>query len=253
MNGKSKIEQIARDAQTLRVAMTHVPKDREYVSVLRYRIAQEIKSAEKRIEALRALDERVAQIDEPVNGVERIDAPRVHVFETTGEAYDLSQCSDEIANGDVLVVPNENAVGVMLLAWPVALGPDTSGDAFHQPTPDLDWTRVEGATGVFDYSLSRQIAGPIAQMLRENVDVERDFAIRDDATGEIVWSGHAHSPYDALNAYMDEVQIARYPLDGLDRDTPTSALFYKRSESEIDATFSNTNLNVREISDSAVL
>lgn len=43
-----------------------------------------------------------------------------HYFETTGEAYDATQCRDDVASGDVLVVESEFVVGVAD-TWPVAV------------------------------------------------------------------------------------------------------------------------------------
>jgi hypothetical protein len=45
---------------------------------------------------------------------------KVHTFETTGEAYDACQCSDDIANGDTLLIPSEGVVGIAD-TWPVAV------------------------------------------------------------------------------------------------------------------------------------
>jgi len=44
---------------------------------------------------------------------------KVHVFDSSGFAYDMSQCSDEIKDGDVLYVPSESVAAVMVRAWPV--------------------------------------------------------------------------------------------------------------------------------------
>lgn len=47
--------------------------------------------------------------------------PVVHTFDSSGEAYDASQCSDDISDGDVLAVPAEGVVGFLFEAWPVAV------------------------------------------------------------------------------------------------------------------------------------
>lgn len=47
--------------------------------------------------------------------------PKVHTFDSTGEAYDRSQCDDAIKHGDVLHVPSERVVGILYQAWPIAL------------------------------------------------------------------------------------------------------------------------------------
>ncbi|MFC0546889.1 hypothetical protein [Kutzneria chonburiensis] len=53
----------------------------------------------------------------------------VHVFFSSEEAYGASQCLDEIQDGDVLYVPTEGIVGILVGAWPVAVT-DQAGE-FH--------------------------------------------------------------------------------------------------------------------------
>jgi hypothetical protein len=57
-------------------------------------------------------------------------APVVHTFDSTGEAYDASQCNEAIRSGDVLHVPSEGVVGILCEAWPVAV--TAAHGAFHQ-------------------------------------------------------------------------------------------------------------------------
>jgi hypothetical protein len=45
----------------------------------------------------------------------------VHRFGDTWEAYDATQCRDDIADGDVLVIESEQVVGFLVEAWPVAI------------------------------------------------------------------------------------------------------------------------------------
>jgi len=61
--------------------------------------------------------------------------PKIHEFQSSGEAYDASQVSDEISHGDILVVASENAVAVLDKAWPVAV--TEFAGAFHIVSPDL--------------------------------------------------------------------------------------------------------------------
>jgi hypothetical protein len=57
----------------------------------------------------------------------------VHTFDSTGEAYDYSQASDAILDGDVLLVPEEGIAAVLYRAWPVAVNEphDVQHGAFH--------------------------------------------------------------------------------------------------------------------------
>jgi len=45
----------------------------------------------------------------------------IHYFDDTGEAYDASQCDDKIKDGDVLVGLDDQVVGFLFQAWPVAV------------------------------------------------------------------------------------------------------------------------------------
>ncbi|MGW4048854.1 hypothetical protein [Streptomyces sp. NPDC004721] len=50
-----------------------------------------------------------------------ITTPAVHRFDSTWEAYNASQCRDDIRDGDVLVVEPEGVVGFLDAAWPAAI------------------------------------------------------------------------------------------------------------------------------------
>ena len=44
----------------------------------------------------------------------------VHFFYSSGDAYDATQCNEEIKNGDVFVIPSEKVIGVAD-TWPIAV------------------------------------------------------------------------------------------------------------------------------------
>jgi hypothetical protein len=184
------LDEIERTAKSLRVPMTHVARDPEYVHVLRYRIEQEIAAAEQRLDNLRDLLSDVDAFDPPALIVN--DAPRVHVFDSSSEAYDVSQCNSAIRDGDVLVVPSERAIAVLVEAWPTAVEADMSGDAFHVLSENVVWSRVSGTRMTRDYTPSLVVAAPIAARMRtsdEIVDVEHEFDVYVD-------------PRDALALYV---------------------------------------------------
>lgn len=62
-----------------------------------------------------------------------------HFFRSSGEAYDDSQCFDEIADGDLLVIPSEGVIGILVKAWPTATTPEAG--VFHLPSKP--WSRIE--------------------------------------------------------------------------------------------------------------
>jgi hypothetical protein len=85
--------------------------------------------------------------------------PKVHTFNSTGEAYDASQTHEEIKDGDVLSVPSEGAVAFLTEAWPVALDEASAGESFHVLMPDADITRIKLTTGEErDYTASAELA-----------------------------------------------------------------------------------------------
>jgi hypothetical protein len=84
--------------------------------------------------------------------------PAVFEFPSTGEAYNASQTHDEIRDGDVLSVPSEGVVGIMVEAWPTAIS-EEHGE-FHTLMEGVVWTevpRIEGGTKNYGESLALAI------------------------------------------------------------------------------------------------
>ncbi len=63
-----------------------------------------------------------------------ITAPAVHRFGDTWDAYNATQCRDDIRDGDVLVVESERVVGFLDAAWPVAIT-KAHGEFHHLTIP----------------------------------------------------------------------------------------------------------------------
>lgn len=64
-----------------------------------------------------------------------------HTFEgDSGDAYNQTQYRDDIHSGDILVVPSEQVIGVMVSAWPTAV--TVAHGKFHAVTPDKTWDEV---------------------------------------------------------------------------------------------------------------
>lgn len=80
--------------------------------------------------------------------------PRVFRFSSTGVAYDHSQVLDHIRDGDVLSVPDEMVVGVLIEAWPVSIKPNCG--QFHTLELTSNWEAIPSMTDgeVKDYSAS---------------------------------------------------------------------------------------------------
>jgi len=45
-------------------------------------------------------------------GMSIVDDVRVWTFSSTADAYDMTQCDDDLKTGDVLLIPSEKVVGV---------------------------------------------------------------------------------------------------------------------------------------------
>jgi hypothetical protein len=59
------------------------------------------------------------------------ETPNVWIFAcTSGDAYDITQTDDRVKDGDVLIVPSEGIVGVMVEAWPTAM--TSENGQFHK-------------------------------------------------------------------------------------------------------------------------
>lgn len=128
---------------------------------------------------------------------------RSHTFESTREAYDTSQCSDAIRDGDVLFVPSEERIAVLLSAWPVTVVPHEHGPGeFHELADNTSWVTVEH--GRYAASATVALALYTAHELRGlgPVPVERMLKL----ARSMGWAGeipaqerfnHERDPYDA--------------------------------------------------------
>jgi hypothetical protein len=106
-----------------------------------YLAGQEITTADGRTGRLTGYEDRRGNpyYVEPGSGAlytarrEEIAGPVAHIFGSTREAYDHSQTSDAIRDGDVLFVPTEGIAGVLYGAWPVAVNEphDVQHGEFH--------------------------------------------------------------------------------------------------------------------------
>jgi hypothetical protein len=66
---------------------------------------------------------------------------KYHEFDSTAEAYDASQCDDNINSGDVLIVKSERVVGVLVEAWPVAV--TEAHGTMHALAPGSTWAELK--------------------------------------------------------------------------------------------------------------
>ncbi len=113
---------------------------------------------------------------------------KIHTFDSTQEAYNDSQtgyvpldaelppltestisewnaaydaATVEVSDGDILVVPSENVVGIMVRAWPTAVS--MNAGSFHTLDNDTSWDDLDGGK-----YLSASLA---AQNIVQNFDI----------------------------------------------------------------------------------
>jgi hypothetical protein len=60
---------------------------------------------------------------------------KIHVFRSTGEAYDACNCDDNVKTGDILIVPSEGVVGIAD-TWPFSITPNRG--KFHTLKDESD-------------------------------------------------------------------------------------------------------------------
>jgi hypothetical protein len=90
----------------------------------------------------------------------------VHYFESTGDAYDATQCDDKIADGDTLVVLRERVVGVAD-TWPIAITGE-HGNLHRIKAGSSDTQFLESANLYHDRNFLTQ----------EDLDFAREYATR---------------------------------------------------------------------------
>ncbi|MEV8169604.1 hypothetical protein AB0O70_16915 [Microbacterium paraoxydans] len=101
-------------------------------------------------------------------------APTVHHFDDTTEAYNATQCRDDIHDGDVLVIASESVVGFLRAAWPGAI--TAAHGELHTFTADprtIDDGKYAGSVELAE-QIARELGAPLPdeQQVVEGVVVE---------------------------------------------------------------------------------
>lgn len=85
--------------------------------------------------------------------------PRVHEFDSTEEAYDASQWSADIKDGDILFVADEAVVGFFYKAWPIAV--TVKSNEFHRASHASNYA-LDQEEEFAPYALSIKLARKLA-------------------------------------------------------------------------------------------
>lgn len=133
--------------------------------------------------------------------------PKVHRYDTEGEAYDNSQCDDDVKDGDVLVTPY--SIGILVEAWPVrafhdgVAREDDWDNAFHILTPGSDWSKLWQVGGQWgDYIVSLDLARAVWASTHQDNKI----------TLTLTMDAHSHSVTDDRHDHMDLLEIIRRAL-----------------------------------------
>jgi hypothetical protein len=105
---------------------------------------------------------------------------RIHYFATTAEAYDASQSSDCVEQGDILVIESEKVVGIAT-TWPFAITP--ASGKLHSLTPGFSASDIAANGDYPDHSAAAVAIAeslgfiPRANLLKDPVIVAAVIAI----------------------------------------------------------------------------
>ncbi|WP_406501570.1 hypothetical protein OHA04_27510 [Streptomyces sp. NBC_01590] len=113
--------------------------------------------------------------------------PAVHRFATTAEAYGATQSSDDIHDGDVLVIEPEGVVGFLTGAWPVAITAE-HGD-LHALT--ISAREVEDGRYAASADTAERIAREIGAALPTNAPAPLDEALTPASADKEAAAGHS--------------------------------------------------------------
>jgi hypothetical protein len=80
----------------------------------------------------------------------------IYAFTSSGEAYDCSQWSSLIKDGDLLIVPSEQIAGFLMQAWPCAVTPNLG--AFHALAEGSSWENMEDGKYLISAMNAQRIA-----------------------------------------------------------------------------------------------
>ncbi|MBK6018525.1 hypothetical protein [Streptomyces sp. MBT53] len=115
-------------------------------------------------------------------------AVMVHRFDDTEEAYDATQCRDDIRDGDVLVVEREGVVGFLRCAWPAAI----TAEHGELHTVEGDPRTVDDGRYTTSVEVAEKIAGEHGFALPSTADAEAQLAAEVVTEAEAVagtWRG----------------------------------------------------------------
>ncbi|MCL6302840.1 hypothetical protein [Streptomyces kronopolitis] len=135
---------------------------------------------------VRVITTTAVQLATPVETKRAGQAPAVHHFRSTGEAYDASQCREDIADGDVLVIEREQVVGFLRRAWPGAI---TAGHG-ELATFTADPRTIDDGRYAASVDLAEQIARDLGAPLvieQGGTEVERVGSLSHDEAAEATW------------------------------------------------------------------
>ncbi|MEU3917098.1 hypothetical protein [Streptomyces sp. NPDC029004] len=177
----------------------------------------------------------LAETAEQADADREQQAPAVHRFYSTSEAYNATQCRDDIRDGDVLIIEREQVVGFLRRAWPGAI--TKAHGEMHTFTADprtIDDGRY-ALTVQYAEQIARDLEYPLAEQQPaavETVEAEQ-FATAARAADVVEYAKHveaaardadwARALEASARAALDPTRPARPRPEGGPRPAPTGA------------------------------
>jgi hypothetical protein len=120
---------------------------------------------------------------------------RIHTFDNTVDAYNDTQTLESIEDGDVLVVPSENVVGILFQAWPVAV--TRARGEFHRFASD----------DLMGYASQVQDAQDVARVIGAPIHPSEVVVVAEDNTPRCTceWADDDGDPEVGPDPYIAEV------------------------------------------------
>ena len=122
-------------------------------------------AAKKLVMLANQLDEKgfvkeANEVDEIMIGSE----PKEYTFDSTWKAYSAAQ-SDDMKDGDILIIPSEGVVGIANSAWPMAITKEHG--QLHCLGDDYAWEDVEGGKFLKSVERAKEIARGMGAEVRD--------------------------------------------------------------------------------------
>lgn len=135
----------------------------------------------------------------------------IHIFDTSGEAYDACQCDENINQGDLLYIPSEGIVG-LADTWPIAITKECG--AFHLASAAVLLKGDAAILATLKYLTDAHLAERRRRLAIINVCGD-PLIIKYPGEGKVIIADRYGDPLDTFTLVeFDEILIAGFETDG---------------------------------------